>query len=154
MGTNNNWKVLKLPVLIDRLSDMEQDQMTDIRASIHGRGSYQLTGQAQVLQVSLTWIQLTPSISLSLSIRTGSFNTFQLLLAFMFLLNDSLLLFVRNFGMCRFVNWGRNTFSVKSSASVTSTVPIVSNVARKPGQRKHVVNVKATTISGKRSKIT
>jgi hypothetical protein len=36
--------VLKLPVLIDRLSDMEQDQMTDIRASIHGRGSYQLTG--------------------------------------------------------------------------------------------------------------
>ena len=45
---NNNWKVLKLPVLIDRLSDMEQDQMTDIRASIHGRGSYQLTGQAQV----------------------------------------------------------------------------------------------------------
>ena len=47
---NNNWKVLKLPVLIDRLSDMEQDQMTDIRASIHGRGSYQLTGQAQVLQ--------------------------------------------------------------------------------------------------------
>ena len=46
---NNNWKVLKLPVLIDRLSDMEQDQMTDIRASIHGRGSYQLTGQAQVL---------------------------------------------------------------------------------------------------------
>jgi hypothetical protein len=23
---NNNWKVLKLPVLIDRLSDMEQDQ--------------------------------------------------------------------------------------------------------------------------------
>jgi hypothetical protein len=40
---NNNWKVLKLPVLIDRLSDMEQDQMTDIRASIHGRGSYQLT---------------------------------------------------------------------------------------------------------------
>jgi hypothetical protein len=49
---NNNWKVLKVPVLIDRLSDMEQDQMTDIRASIHGRGSYQLTGQAQVLQVS------------------------------------------------------------------------------------------------------
>ena len=49
---NNNWKVLKLPVLIDRVSDMEQDQMTDIRASIHGRGSYQLTGQAQVLQVS------------------------------------------------------------------------------------------------------
>jgi hypothetical protein len=48
---NNNWKVLKLPVLIDRLSDMEQDQMTDIRASIHGRGSYQFTGQAQVLQI-------------------------------------------------------------------------------------------------------
>ena len=46
------------------------------------------------------------------------------------------------------------TFKVKSSASVTSTVPIVSNVARKLGQRKHVVNVKATTISGKRSKIT
>jgi hypothetical protein len=43
------------------LSDMEQDQMTDIRASIHGRGSYQLTGQAQVLQVSNeSWIQLTP----------------------------------------------------------------------------------------------
>jgi hypothetical protein len=44
--------LFSLPVLIDRLSDMEQDQMTDIRASIHGRGSYQLTGQAQVLQVS------------------------------------------------------------------------------------------------------
>ena len=43
--------MLKLSVLIDRLSDMEQDQMTDIRASIHGRGSYQFTGQAQVLQI-------------------------------------------------------------------------------------------------------
>ena len=30
INANNNWKVLKLPVLIDRLSDMEQDQMTDI----------------------------------------------------------------------------------------------------------------------------
>ena len=51
------------------------------------------------------------------------------------------------------------TFKSKSSVSVTSTdgtltVPIVSNVALKPGQRKRVVNAKTTTISGKRSKIT
>jgi len=34
--------VLKLPVLIDKLSDMEQDQMSDIRSSINGRGRFQL----------------------------------------------------------------------------------------------------------------
>ena len=103
--------MLKLPVLIDRLSDMEQDQMTDRRASIHGRGSDQLTGQAQVLQVSNeTWIQLTPHQKMRRLNR----------------------LF---------------TFKSKSSASVTSndgtlTVPIVTNVARKPGQMKRLVNSK------------
>jgi hypothetical protein len=41
-------KVPSVDVTDTELLDMEQDQMTDIRASIHGRGSYQLTGQAQV----------------------------------------------------------------------------------------------------------
>jgi len=41
-----------------------------------------------------------------------------------------------------------------TSTDGTLTVPIVNNVARKPGQRKRVVNAKTTTISGKRSKIT
>ncbi|KAK3090199.1 hypothetical protein FSP39_009978 [Pinctada imbricata] len=51
-----NWKILKMPKLIETLQVIEQRQTRNIRDCIHGRGDFALSEQAKCLQVSdETW---------------------------------------------------------------------------------------------------
>ncbi len=119
---NNQWTVWPLPTLIDKLQELDQDQTTDLRACIHGRGRFTLSSQAQQLYVSHeTWIQLPMERK------------------------------ERRF--LRFLN-----NRVRASSTVTSTdgcltVPSVGHVAKKPGERKRTVNVKTTTVTTKKPKL-
>jgi hypothetical protein len=57
---NQNWAVLKLPVLIDKLQELESDQTIDLRSSLRGQGSFELAAQSTKLFVSHeTWTHLT-----------------------------------------------------------------------------------------------
>jgi len=58
---STNWVVQKLPDLVSKLYDLEQDQIRDIRGALHDTGKFILSKQASVLKVSHeTWTQLTP----------------------------------------------------------------------------------------------
>lgn len=46
-----NWKVSKLPQLIERLQEIQESQLLDTRGALHGRGNYELAIQAKHLFV-------------------------------------------------------------------------------------------------------
>jgi hypothetical protein len=48
---SQNWAVLKLPSLIDKLRELEleSDQTIDPRGSLHGQGSFELAAQSKKL---------------------------------------------------------------------------------------------------------
>ena len=56
-----NREIQKLPGLIGKLHELEQDQIRDIRDALHDTGKYSLSQSACILKVSHeTWLQLTP----------------------------------------------------------------------------------------------
>jgi hypothetical protein len=52
-----NWEVQKLPELISKLHELEQDQIRYIRGALHETGKYSLSQSAYILKVSHeTWL--------------------------------------------------------------------------------------------------
>ena len=49
---NQNWAVLKLPALIDKLQELESDQTVDLRGSLHGQGSFELAAVKKVICIT------------------------------------------------------------------------------------------------------
>jgi hypothetical protein len=46
---SQNWAVLKLPALIDKLQELESDQTIDLKGSLHGQGFFELAAQSKKL---------------------------------------------------------------------------------------------------------
>ncbi|XP_062608451.1 uncharacterized protein LOC134270271 [Saccostrea cucullata] len=56
-----DWRILKLPALIDVLQDLDSNQTSNIRDSLHSRGDLRVRGPADILLVSNeVWVNLTP----------------------------------------------------------------------------------------------
>ncbi|KAK3085100.1 hypothetical protein FSP39_024223 [Pinctada imbricata] len=54
------WKVSKLPALVERLKDIHESQLLEIRGALHGRGNLELASHAQHLKVTHNaWTCLT-----------------------------------------------------------------------------------------------
>ena len=59
---DTNWVIQKLPDLVTKLYELEQDQTWDVRGALFDKGKYVLSKQAAVLKVSYeTWTQLLPA---------------------------------------------------------------------------------------------
>jgi hypothetical protein len=59
---DTNWVIQKLPDLVTKLYELEQDQTRDVRGALFDKGKYVLSTQAAVLKVSYeTWTQLLPA---------------------------------------------------------------------------------------------
>ena len=66
-----NWKVSKLPELIERLKEIHESQLLEIRAALHGRGNLELSQRAKHLQVFNAYL-----LSLDNEQRRKLFNKF------------------------------------------------------------------------------
>ena len=59
---DTNWVIQKLPDLVTKLYELEQDQTRDVRGALFDKGKYVLSKQAAVLKVSYEiWTQLLPA---------------------------------------------------------------------------------------------
>lgn len=59
---DTKWVIQKLPDLVTKLYELEQDQTRDVRGALFDKGKYVLSKQAAVLKVSYeTWTQLLPA---------------------------------------------------------------------------------------------
>jgi len=55
-----DWKVSKIPNLIDRLRDIHESQLIEIRGALHGRGNLELSDRAKHLRVMHDlWVDMT-----------------------------------------------------------------------------------------------
>ena len=55
-----DWKITKLPALIDLLHDLDKNQTSNIRDSLHSRGDFTIKGPAEILKVANeNWVHLT-----------------------------------------------------------------------------------------------
>ena len=53
---STNWVVQKLPDLITKLYDLEQDESRNVKGALHETGKYSLAAHAAILKVShQTW---------------------------------------------------------------------------------------------------
>ena len=58
---DTNWVIQKLPDLVTKLYELEQDQTRDVRGELFDNGKYVLSKQAAVLKFPYeTWTQLLP----------------------------------------------------------------------------------------------
>ena len=118
---DTKWVIQKLPDLVTKLYEVEQDQTRDVRGALFDKGKYVLSKQAAVLKVSYeTWTQLLPA--------------------------------QRSRRLLKFVN-----FKAKASSTLTSTgghltIPQVTSIAPKPGQRKRTKNCKTVAAPSKKLK--
>ena len=121
---STNWVVQKLPDLITKLYDLEQDQSLNVRGALHDTGKYSLAAQAAILKVSYqTWTQLTPE--------------------------------QRSRRLLKLLNFIHKQTDCQTSTDGHLTIPAVSRVAQKPGQRKRVKSCKTQSIdSSKKPKLT
>ena len=55
-----DWKIMKIPALIDLLHDLDKNQTSNIRDSLHSRGDFTIKGPAEILKVANeNWVHLT-----------------------------------------------------------------------------------------------
>ena len=55
-----DWKISKIPELIQRLETIEQSQYSDVRRALHGTGDYELAAHAQHFKLgTVVWRELS-----------------------------------------------------------------------------------------------
>ena len=120
---STNWVVQKLPNLITKLYDLEQDQSLNVRGALHDTDKYSLAAKAAILKVShQTWTQLTPE--------------------------------QRSRRFLKLLNFIHKQTDCQTSTDGHLTIPTVSRVAQKPGQRKRVKSCKTQSIDSKKPRLT
>lgn len=120
---STNWKVLKLPDLIEKMYAIVKLQYADMRRALHGHGNYQVIPQLKSFVLSNTaWCQKNEAEK------------------------------VKHFQKFISVSTVRKE-NVLTSTDGELRIPKTPSIARKPGQRKRVRNAKTHNYRGKRVKI-
>ena len=73
-----DWKKSKLPDLVERLKEIDDDQCLNVRGAIHGRGNFELASHARSLFISHeNWLQMDSDQRKRQALKLASFKQVQ-----------------------------------------------------------------------------